>query len=417
MPTSPSSRVTLAFAAALLLPAAALAGGYLVPNVNPRDLGASGSLVAAQNSAEAVYVNPAALAGQDGLSLVGNATLIDFRSSWADTTGQFAQQSPVDLTPKAAFPPSLFASYGMKVSGLPIGFGAGVNVPAGGQVFWPGNWPGRYYVTTVDRRVYGLYLTGGVQPLKQLKLGGGLIYYRTTEHLTQAINFLAYESGAELGAAGGKVSYDLSAEVTPIDGLPLTLAIDYKHKADQSLSGQAHFDHVPASLVSHSLDQPLTHDLSVPNLLNLGAAFALLPVLRLTAAYTFDRFIVYRQDLFAGTFGTNVLVQRQYHNGYTLRLGGEYDLLPQLTVRAGILRDISPTNTDFLNPSIPDASSTAFSFGATYQVTPRLGIQAAFFYDRQDTTTTTSSEAFPGSYSTHASIYSLGVAYRLGNEK
>lgn len=412
-------RVTLvaAAAAASLLPAAAFAGGYLVPNVNPRDLGASGSLVASQNTAEAVYVNPAALAGQDGLSIVANATLIDFSSSWTDISGQFSQQSPVDLTHKAAFPPSLFASYGMKLGGFPIGFGAGVNVPAGGLVYWPGDWPGRFYVTTVNRRVYGIYLTGGIQPIKQVKLGGGLIYYRTTEHLTQALNFLAYESGAELGAAGGKVSYDLSAEITPFDGIPFTFAIDYKHKADQILTGHAHFDTVPASLVSKSLDQPLTHALTVPNLLNLGAAYSILPVLRVTAAYTFDRFIVYQQDLFAGTLGTSVLVPRRYHNGYTFRLGGEYDVFPGLSVRAGVLRDIAPSNTDVLNPSIPDANSTAFSLGASYNFTPGLALHAAYFFDKEDTTTTTSGEAFPGSYATHASIYSLGLTYRLGSPK
>lgn len=402
--------------AACLIPAAAFAGGYLVPNVNPRDLGMAGSAVAAQNTAVAVYVNPAALAGQDGLSLSVNGSLINFSSTWTDTTGQF-NNSPVSMTPKAAFPPGLFASYGMKVADIPIGFGAGLNVPAGGEVFWPGSWPGRFYVTTVDRRVYGMYLTGGIQPIKQVKIGGGLIYYRTSEHLTQAINFLGYESGAELGTAGGKVSYDVSAEITPLDSIPLTFGIDYKHKADQTLTGHAHFDNVPAPLRPQSLDQPVSHELTIPNLLNIGASFMVLPQLRVTAAYTFDRYIVYRQDVFAGTLGTNVIVPRNYHNGYTLRLGGEFDVFTGLTVRAGVLRDIAPTDTNYLNPSIPDANSTAFSLGATYNVTPALAVNAAFFYDKQDDTTTTGPDTFQGQYSTHAAIYSLGITYRMGTGK
>ena len=65
-----------------LLPGAAFAGGYAVPNTNARDLSMAGSVVAGQQDAAAAYVNPAALSGLDGLSVVVNASMIDFRSTW-----------------------------------------------------------------------------------------------------------------------------------------------------------------------------------------------------------------------------------------------------------------------------------------------------------------------------------------------
>ena len=68
---------TIALLAALL-PAAALAGGYAVPNTNARDLAMCGSVIAGQRDAMAAYVNPAALAGLEGLSVVANGSLIDF---------------------------------------------------------------------------------------------------------------------------------------------------------------------------------------------------------------------------------------------------------------------------------------------------------------------------------------------------
>ena len=58
-----------------------------------------------------------------------------------------------------------------------------------------------------------------------MKVGGGLIYYRTTEDLVQGFNFLGQEGGAELGTSGGKVSYDLSLEITPVPAVPLTMRI------------------------------------------------------------------------------------------------------------------------------------------------------------------------------------------------
>ena len=276
--------------AALVVPTAALAGGYAVPNTNARDLAMCGSVVAGQNDAVATYVNPAALAGQDGLSVVVNGTMIDFRSTWTATDGSGAR-SQSNLKP--VWPPSAFASYGGKMTnGMGWGVGVGFNIPFGGNVYWPGDWPGRFAIITVNRRTYAFYATGGIQPLPQIKFGGGLIYYRTTEDLVQEFNFLGQEGGAELGAAGGKLSFDLSTEITPIVGVPLTIGIDYKHKGDQTLTGHAHFDNVPAALGPNALDQGVSHDLSVPNLLNVGIAFRVLPTLLVTGAWTLDRFIV-----------------------------------------------------------------------------------------------------------------------------
>jgi len=400
-------------AAALLLPAAAFAGGYAVPNTNARDLSMAGSAVAGQLDATAAYVNPAALSGLDGLSVVANGTMIDFRSTWSAFDGNSGRESNL----KPAWPPSLFASYGGKTSGIGWGVGAGFNIPFGGNVYWPGDWPGRFSIITVNRRTYGMYLTGGVQPVPQIKLGGGLIYYRTTEDLAQAFNFLGQEGGAALGTAGGKVSIDLSAEVTPIIGVPLTIGVDYKHKADQTLTGHAHFDNAPPALGPNTLDQGVTHDLTIPNLLNVGIAYRVLPNLLVTGAWTFDRFIVYKRDLFAGDLGTTVLVNRDYKNGYTFRLGAEMeDVLPKLTVRAGVLRDISPTRQEALSPTIPDANSTAVALGLGYEISPGLALNATYFHAFFDSTNTVGNDVFQGKFETRANIYTIGIAWHPGEK-
>ena len=69
---------SFALAAVLLLaPAVALADGYTVPNVSPRDISMCGSLHAAQNDAGATFVNPAALSRLDGVSLSLGWALLD----------------------------------------------------------------------------------------------------------------------------------------------------------------------------------------------------------------------------------------------------------------------------------------------------------------------------------------------------
>ena len=410
----PTTRRALLAVAAVLVPATAFAGGYIVPNTNPRDMGLADSAVAAQYGAAATVKNPSALAGQEGFAFSVSGSLIDLESTWSDSFGLSPKRNDsASLTTRPAFPPTLFASYGGKYNAMGIGVGAGLSVPGGGQVYWPGGWTGATSVTTVDRRIYGIYAMVAVQPIPQVKLGGGLVYYRGTEHLTQDVNFLGQTGGAELGTAGGAPSFDLSAELTPVANLPLTFGFDYKHQASIDFKGFAHFDNAPPGLKTGALDQRVTHALTFPNQLNAGVAFRPIAKLLLSAGFTFERFVVYRQDAFIGALGTTVTVPRDYRNGQTYRLGAEYALLPAVKVRAGVLRDISPTNTDRLDPSIPDANSTAVTVGASLNLTPGLELSAAYFFDREDTTTTTSADTFQGSYNTHSNIFSVGLAYRL----
>jgi long-chain fatty acid transport protein len=400
--------------AAALIPAAALAGGYVVPNINARDLALAGSAVAAQDSAAATYANPAALSKLEGLNLSLDLSLIDFRSTWTDTGNAF-NASPVTMIPKGAFPPALYAAYGFALPrGMKLGVGTGLTIPGGGYIFWPGNWAGRDQVITVDRKVYGAYLTAGLEIFRQLRLGGGLVYYRTTEHLVQGLNFLSQEGEIELGTSGDAFSFDASAEGTPFASLPLTLSVDYKHQGVQHLAGHAHGVNVPLPLQPSLLDQEVTHTLTYPNQLNVGASFQapVVPLL-VTAGWTWERFHVYEQDAFVGDRGVSVVVQREYRNGYTFRLGGELQALPMLKLRAGVLRDVSPSRTDTLNPSLPDSSATAFSLGVGYSVLPNLEIDAAYFHAFYDSITTTGLEVFPGTYQTRANIYALNVAWKL----
>jgi len=123
----------LFLAAAFLVPAAAFANGYHLPITNPRDMAFGGSGTAAiQNSASAVYANPAALAGLDGLNLSGSLELITLSATWKDPSG--VNPGEVSSVPKAAFPPAAYISYGDNLGGLPVALGAGFTVAGGGTL-------------------------------------------------------------------------------------------------------------------------------------------------------------------------------------------------------------------------------------------------------------------------------------------
>jgi long-chain fatty acid transport protein len=403
-------------AVALLAPAVAFANGYSVPNVNARDLGMAGSLVAAQRDAAATFQNPAALAGlPQGLNLSLAASMLDLESTW--TSADSANTSSMLFRPVP--PPALYAAYGGRAGDRGWGVGLGLTIPAGGNVFWPSSWDGRFRILEVDRKVYGLYLTGGFDVIPGvLRVGGGPVYYRTTEKLMQKINFFTSEGQAELGTSGGKLSYDAAVELT-IPGLPVTVGVDYKEQAKQELKGKAHFSGVPAGLTTTLIDQKVTHELTFPRTVNAGVAVRATKKVLLTASFTYDWYEVYKDDTFKGELSTScpsptcVVVPRNYGNGYTIRAGAEFDTAPQVQLRLGLLRDRSGLKTDTFSPTLPDGDTWAVTGGLTYRFMPNLAANVGVFYAPFDKVTVTGTDAFQGSYRTSAFIVSAGFTWNM----
>ena len=413
-------RTKIIVLAASLLPALALANGYDVPSVTPRDLALVESATAAQGDAGATYANPAALSKVKGLSLNLAGSYLGLQTTWSAPAGSVMAGAPDASTKDKPVPPvALYGAYGFDAGGLPVGVGLGMNLPAGGNMYWADDWAGRGRIITVDRKVYGFYLTGGVELMKDLRVGAGLVYYYTTEYLKQGIQPSDATYG-ELSASGGAPSFDLSAEWSPpIESTPLTFGVDFKYKATQVLKGNGSFV-VQNALLQPSptgapppVDQGVTHNLTYPSVLNFGVAYRP-PVkgLQLTGVFTWTGYSVYQDDTFVGDKGTTITVPRNYGDGYTVRVGAEYETTSQLTLRAGLMRDFSGFSTDTYSPTLPDGNSWSGALGAAWKFSPDLSVSATVFYALIDQVQTTGTVAFPGVYNTNVLIVSGGVTWR-----
>lgn len=416
----------------VLAPSLAVASGYSLPNTHPRDLGVCASGVAAQSDAAAVFALPAALGRIAGPSVRLGGGFVSVMADWTDPRpgatvpplGAPPEPGKASLSTQLTPFPNVAVAYGGKLAGSEDrGWGVGLSLqPFGGSILeWPDDWAGRYRITTVDRQVFSGMIGAGIAVHPQVRVGGGLVYYYTAEKFKQHLWQEAFgatgaptpgypDATAQLELTGGAFTYDLSLEIDPVKGLPLTIAVDYKHKATQELSGDVSWSGVSPLLGSPAITpgNPLfplkvatstnhaTQTLTIPNLLNIAAAYRPVKPVLVTATFTFDRWVVYDTDTFQGNTGFVISVPRHYRNGQTYRAGVAWDLLEPLTLRAGVQRDISGLREEFYSPTLPDASSWGGSLGATLRFAKAFSIDAGAFYAKMDKVTASGPGTEPG---------------------
>jgi long-chain fatty acid transport protein len=392
-----------------LAPVTGHAAGTTLPYEYARELALSDAAVANQTGPQAIFLNPAALASQHGFAISGAAEWLYNRTDWSDPT-----LGSASTVPKLNVPVAGALSYSGKVGSVGFGVGAGVEITNGASLVWPNYWPGAQEVQTVKQQIYGMELGVALKPVPWFSIGATFYYYRSVEDLTQRIGFITQTGEAVAGLAGGQPSWGISGQFD-VPKIPLSIAINYRHKANITLEGNVHFNGVPPTFADVLQDQSLTHRFTVPNVMTAGLSYRFPLQIALMAAYTLERWIEYRDDEFVGGSGFTVTVPRNHRNGHVFRLAAEWLSVAGtgLIVRLGGLRSISPQPTETISPTLTDSDSWAVSGGIGYKfadgLTIDLGYQHAFF----QTVTATGEEAFPGTYKTDVDLLSLGATVRI----
>jgi long-chain fatty acid transport protein len=432
--------------AILLVPALAQAGGYAIPDTVPRDLAMGDALVAAQDSSAAAYRNPASLSRLSGLDINLSPGILGNGATWNPPAGTSYSTWSTDF--KAAYPVAAFASWSGRVLDRGYGIGVGFNIPGGGNVNWPNLWPGGYAIETVNLRVYGSYLTAGVELIPQIRIGGGVVYYYASEQLSKyayvpgpsnPANCPPLPSGTPAGScglanvadSGGQVSWDAALDIQPVPTYPFKIGVDYKQQAYMALKGNVNLN-VPPALQSTYPYQSISRPLPYPSIFMAGVSWHPISEVELDLAYTYEGWGAYRSDTFTGTSidpttgkPFTVAVQRLYKEANIYRLGAAWRVIPELEIRGGFFRDVTGVNTTVYNPSLPDSNVWAASFGLGYDfnkvtAVPLLqgfSVSAAFFYSWFDSLTSTAVPApqgsgYPGTYDNWAWIATLGIQWR-----
>ena len=386
------------------------------------------------NDASGIFYNPALLAGSEGWTISGGATLIAAGGSFTDDiTGRTTdlQNSPIPV-------PHLYASYGFSPEWA---VGLGVYVPYGLATEWDRSFDGAF--EGYDNSVESIYIqpTVSYQFDDRISIGGGPIMVIGAVELNQLVDLSSQELGdsgitfGQLGVPfhtafadsqlegsgtigfgghfgikykvtdrirlGGRMlfpvqlDYEGDATFDQIEtGLPLTEqfrniiglpggafpGID-NPTLDDFLGGESPLVAGPFADGAALSDQSLETSLTMPAQVVLGVSVDVTERLTVLADYqwtqwsSFDEIVLEFENQ-----DEPVIREENYNDTNAIRLGAEYQLADAWMLRGGYLFNQAAAPDEVVTPLLPENDRNHITVGVGWQASDMLRLDASYQY-------------------------------------
>jgi long-chain fatty acid transport protein len=381
---------------------AAHAGGFYLQDLSAKQAGNAYSGAVSAQGADALWWNPAAIAGSTTKELSFGAAYIAPKGNVDDAGTIIVRpgQSPASVggNPSAKNPISNGVlpngSFSMPLNDR-VAIGVTVTAPFSFETNYDADSWARYdadktRLTTVD-----------IQPVVAFKvndwlsLGVGLNAEYTKATLNNALPNLSplLPDGAQtLEGDGWNYGYTIGAQAHHDK---VTVGLSYKSAIKHELSGDLTISGLLGPIAgSNGTVSNLKADFSTPSQTMLGVTLQATDRLALHAqaiSFGWSEF-----DYITITGSVNQAIPEDYRNTVSLAVGGDYVVNDKWTVRAGIQSDQTPTRDGHRDARVPDADRIDYAVGTSYQVSPSFAIDAAFTYvafDKSALSTTTAAYA------------------------
>lgn len=386
-----------------LVPSAALASGFAIPEQSAKSLGMAGVGVAADVGPAAIYYNPGALGWEEGIAaeLTGTAIIPTFRYEPLRSIDGTAASAKT----QAFFAPALFA--GFPVGPLHLGLGVFSNFGLGLE--WPPGFDGRFESQRSSLQTFTMNATVAWKLHRHVSLGAGFDLVRATVELSQRLNMIDAEGLLTLGGGTWGAGANAGIAARFLDDR-LTLGFSYRSAVSLGFEGRADFV-VPPEFEATLRDQAIRTTIVLPHILSLGVGFKPVPRLQLSLEGSYTTWSSIEEFHF--DFEDDALDQRlrrDWVNTFTVRLGAQWEVVNKLTLRLGAGFDQTPAPAQTLSPSLPDSHRLFGSVGVGYRL-GNFALDAGYLLvgllPRQS-----AEPAFPARYSGLAHLASLTVTFR-----
>ena len=394
--------------ATLLVAKEARAGGTELVDHGAAASGTANAATARSGDPSAAFFNPAALVDGKGLRVGVGATFALAAISAKQSPG--APPPAFDVTAEKSLRtvPYLSASYAYDwfVGGI------SVNVPFGGGVTWPKDWPLRAEAVESQVRVIRVApFIGAGTKRAAIAIGphfdfGTLEVKRATEHVLE-------EGSVHIATNGSAIGGQIAAFIRPLD--ELSIGVSYKTKSIIRLRGDADFE-VPATFAPQYPDQGVDSQLRLPERLAIGVGYAIVPTTRLYVDFTYTGWST--NELLVFDFQNPQTpastIKNEWRDSIALRVGAEHDLAASFTLRGGLFVDglsgpAAPAHN--LSPTSPDMTRIGGSLGGGYALTEGVALDAFYQLFVLAERASTSADYPLATYNGVAHLFGLGARF------
>jgi long-chain fatty acid transport protein len=398
---------TAALALAAALPGAASAASFYLQDQSVKGLGRAYSGEVADQGAESLWWNPAAIARSPGEIYLGENTILTSATALDRGSTITRPIPPAGLTTRVGGDPEAVnpVEVGVLPNGafsMPIGdrFAVGLSVAAPydfTSTYSTGSFA-RYNslksrLTTIDMAV-----TGAMKVTPWLDLGVSINTEYTSANLGNALPNLSpllADGQQTLKGDGWNVGYTVGAQAH-FD--KWEFGASYKSAMDHDLDGSASVAGLQGPLAASNFATGATAKFTTPWIATVGVRYHLTPKLTLNAQA--ERFGWSEFDAIRYTVaGTTTSTPEGYKDTTSGAVGIDYAVNPRWTLRAGVGYDQSPTVISDRDTRVPDSDRMLYTIGTSVKVRPNLMVDVSGGY-----------VAFRGSNINNSTVFYPGTA-------
>lgn len=420
---SPAVLLCLALAA----PRSADAAGFqnMSQSATANAMGSMGT--ANPDEPNASFYNAATLAQRDGFELYIGGTLLMPSTTYEPIDPNDGEAAAT--TPRQFYPPNMHLGVPIELGGAgTLGLGLGVTFPYGLGITWPDDWDGDHLIISQDLQAVSINPNVSYKlPGMDLSFALGAQIYRASVTLVRdAVIRDDYDVKTTISGVGQGYGAAASLLYKPIE--PLSIGLNYRSAARLKVGGQVHFEGEEGTPFEQTFsDQDGSTELQIPHAFTLGVGYDLADKLFIgvdvvyTAWSGYDQIVLeFSEECLEGSVSCDPTVDKtdpppstitsNWEDALALRLGVEYEVIPDLKLRVGGAFDQTPIPERTLSPSLPGNDRASFSAGLGYVVSgvrADLGYQFVRALDREVIDT----DNLPGTYSTTAHVIGLNIGY------
>jgi len=413
----------------------ALGGGYQLNEQGARAVGMGGAFVARASDPSAIYFNPAGLAFQSGINVLGGVNFILPSTKFKDLAGV-----ETDTKSQVFTPVNLYGTYQLNDQ---LVVGLGIFNPFGLGTEWPEPWAGDQFAVKSTVTTWYFNPTVGFKINDQLSVGAGVSYiygkvtmgYRVPTYamVISPVPGAPYlvpvpttvtEGNVNLDASATGFGFNVGVIYKPVD--KLSLGVSFRSETKLDFSGTATFTNMQA-LTPYFPGGDGKATLPMPMNIYVGAAYDVMSNLTLEADFQYVGWSDYKELAvnipngpnfpFPPTYGGSHPLQKagaplvkNWNDGYLLRGGAEYKMDSQVTLRGGLILDLTPQPPSKAEPMLPDGDRVDICLGGSYKISDNFYVDASYMLVLFMETNAKSSE-LPGTYNSNAHIISVNLGY------